>query len=222
MAIGDPLSKNFRYQQIEDDVRLATGGIADDFLTPQMMLDEISLSCLKVGNMLAGISGRFYGQKDATLTITGSANPYTVDLSGENPFPIRISRVVHVTTGGVRTFASPLDSVEAQTQLLMNTVNSSGLFYVDMGDSLEIWAGSGFTITTASDKIHIYFYRQPNVNSVTRSSYVDVLDVFVPFVIQDMVNKITSYFKKQPIDPALDTELHNAVSAVGKSIQEGA
>ena len=234
MAIGDALSKTFLYSDVEDAARVRTGilpnlgGLSQaerdrySLFTPALFLKEIALSVLKVANILNGLSSRFYGTKIQTLTITGSANPYTVDLTSISPFPMKIIRVTHVTGAGVRSYASPLDAVEAETQIaLLSTVNSSGLYYVDMGDSLELRVGSLFTVTIATDKIHLFYLRQPINASVTRASKVDVLDVFVPYLIQDVVNKFNGYKTGQPLDAAADQELQNNIKGQYQSIVVG-
>ena len=221
MAVGDPLGKNVTYGNIEDSVRLEAGIIDSAYLTPQLFLSEISLSVMKVVNILNGLTTRFYGTKNTALTLSGMANPYIVDITGITAFPIKIIRVTHVTTGGVRSKVVPLDANEGETQLKLNDSDSSGIHYVDEGDSLEVWAGSAFTIVTATDKIHVYYQRQPQIASATRSTYIDVLDIFAPFVIQDVMNKMTAYRDKQPLSPNADMMLANSITGLWNSIGKG-
>lgn len=223
MAVGDPLSKTFTYAKVEDmaRARLGKGAILNPLLTPSLVLDIINLGILKIANILNGLSEQFYGTKITTLTITGTANPYIVDLTSISPFLLKVLRVTHVTGAGVRTFISPLDAIEAETQFLLSNVNKSGLFFVNMGDSLEIWKGSAFTITTSTDKIHLYYYRQPVNSGATRSSKVDVLDIFVPYLEQYVVAVFAACNSGLPLDTNIDSDLEKNVKATWESIGIG-
>lgn len=222
MAVGDPLSKTYSYGQVQDLAKIRVGGaITNPLLTNQLFLDEVSLSALKVQNILGGLDSRFYGTKNTTLTITGSANPYSVDLTVLGNLPLKVVRVVHVTGAGVRTFVQKLDAGEAQGQSGLTQTFGSSVFYVDEGDSLELWAGSSFTITTATDKIHLYYFRQATVASVTRTTKVDILDVFIPFVIEDVVRKIRSYQTGQEITPDAETAFFEEIKSTWANVIQG-
>ena len=205
MAIGAALSKQTTYAQIEDKVRLDTDTVSDYRVSPVWFLKEISLSVEKIGGILLSAGHPFYLTTNSTLTISGTANPYTVDLSGLTSFPDRIDRVVHVTTGGVRTFVPKRTQEEAEKILSLSTIYGSSLFHVFEGDALRLYRGSSFTITTATDTVEMKYLRQPIVGSVTRSSNVDIIDKYVPLVVLDVTRNVLKAIGKQ--DTSLDNEL---------------
>lgn len=221
MAIGGPLSQNFTYGKVEDDVRITTGLVDNTVISPSLMLSEISLSVNKIATILNGLTTRFYGTKNQTLTLAGSANPYTIDMTGISPFPIKISRVVHVTGAGARTSVQKMTAEQAQNKYSVSDNFAPSVAFVDMGDTLEFWAASGFTVTTATDKIHIYYFRQPTISNATRTTYLDLLDVFVPFVVQDLITKFTAYLQKRPVTAEEEAKLTQGVTAIWNSIGAG-
>lgn len=224
MAVGDPLSKTFTYGKIEDmgRARLGKGVILNPLITPALVLDVINLGILKIANILNGLSTEFYGTKIQTLTLTGSANPYTVDLTAISPFLLKIRRVVHVTTGGTRTLLKRMEPEEAEGAFLtVPTSYASSAFYVNLGDSLEVRAGTSFTITTASDKIHLYYFRQPVNSGATRTSKVDLLDIFVPYLEQYVVAVLFACNTGKPLDDDIDANLENDIKATWNSIGTG-
>lgn len=221
MAIGDPLAKTFTYGAVEDLSRATVSDDANLKITPQLFLDKIAMSVLRIQNILGGLDTRFYGSKIQTLAITGTANPYTVDLSSMTNLPLKISRVVHVTVGGVRTSITQMTADAAQNLSGQNSNFAPSLAYVDMGDSIEIWKQSTFTITIATDLIHVYFYRQATSAGMTRTSKVDILDIFVPFLVDDVTNRIMAVRDNRPVDPALDASLAQNIQSTWNNIAQG-
>ncbi|MBE3116688.1 hypothetical protein IMZ68_05725, partial [Candidatus Bathyarchaeota archaeon] len=86
MAAGSALSKVWTYGKIEDIARLRVGAIAETILNSTLALDVISMGIQKIAKRLNGAAAPWYEKTNSTLTISGSANPYTVDLSSVEPF----------------------------------------------------------------------------------------------------------------------------------------
>lgn len=186
MAVGDALSKIWTYGKVEEIARLRTGTLTDKTISPSLALDIISLNVQRVAKRLTDSGGNYARQYITTVTglsITGSANPYSVDLSSVSPFIDKISYVVHVTSSGTRTRVELRSSEEAEEMPNLTGTHASSLFGVYRGDSLRLYKGNSFTITTASDTIEVEYYRQAKVSSVTKNSYIDVPDAFAALVI---------------------------------------
>lgn len=172
MAIGDPLSKTTTYGDVEDIVRIQTKTIDDEALSPSLMLKLISLSVQKIARVLNGATAPFYLKTNSTLTLSGTANPYTCDISALNPFLDSIIRVVHVTTGGTRTLVKKLTAEEAERVSSLTAMYASSIFYFHDGDALRFYAGTSFTVTIASDTIELKYYRQPAVGTLSAQTVV--------------------------------------------------
>lgn len=190
MAIGDPVSKDTTYGEIEDKVALATGVVGNSLFPPAWFLKEISLSVQKLAGVLNNAQDPFYTVTNTSLTLSGSANPYSVDLSSLSPFIDRIIRFVHITSGGTRTQVKFVSEHEAEERTKMSNIFATSLWGSWEGDAIRVYAGSSFTITPASDTTELKYYRQPKVTSVTRNSKVDIKDTIVPAVIEDMIAKV--------------------------------
>lgn len=171
-AIGDPLCKNTTYGQIEDIVRLRTNTIGDMQVSSSLVVKEICFAVQKWAKLLSAATTPFYQKTVSTLVITGSGNPYSVDLSALNPFIDRIIRVVHKTTGGTRTLVNLLSPSEAEKITALSSIHSSSIFGVNEGDSIKLYVGSSFTVTTATDTIELQFYRQPIVSTAVAPTVV--------------------------------------------------
>lgn len=172
MAVGNPLSKTVTYGNILDMVRLQTGTVGSDQISDDLVLKRISLAVQKWAKVLNGATAPFYTTTNSVLVITGSANPYTVDLSDVAPFIDKILRVVHVTAGGTRTLVTEQKPNEIERVTALTSINASGLFYVNEGDVLRIYKGASATITTATDTIEIKYYRQPKVGTASSAAVV--------------------------------------------------
>jgi hypothetical protein len=172
MSVGDALSKYWTYGKIEDAARAKTGSMLEASLSPTLALDIISMAVQKIAKRLNGASYPFYLTTNAVLTVAGSANPYTVDLSSVAPFMDKIVRVVHKTTGGTRTLVSRKTPEEAEQAQNLSSSYSTSVFYVDEGDQLVLYKLSSFTITTATDTIELKYYRQPKIGTTSSASVV--------------------------------------------------
>jgi hypothetical protein len=172
MAVGSALSKYWTYGKIEDVARLRTGSIAETLLSPTLALDIISMGVQKIAKRLNGAAAPWYMTTNSTLAITGTANPYSVDLSSVAPFIDQVVRVVHVTGGGTRTIARQLQPEEGENASSLSNIYSTNLFYVHEGDGLSLYKLSAFTITTASDSVELKYYRQPKIGSVSSNAVV--------------------------------------------------
>ena len=171
-AIGDPLCKNTTFAQIEDIVRLRTNTISDMQVPQSLVIKETCFAVQKWAKILSAATTPFYQKTVGTLVITGASNPYSVDLSALNPFIDRIIRVVHKTTGGTRTLVKMLNSDEAEKIQSLTTLYSSSIFGVHEGDSIKLYVGATFTITTGTDTIELQFYRQPIVSTAVTPTIV--------------------------------------------------
>lgn len=171
MAVGNPLSKTVTYGNILDMVRLQTGTVGNDSISDDLILKRISFAVQKWAKVLNGATAPFYTTTNSTLVITGTANPYTVDLSDVAPFMDKILRVVHVA-GSTRTLVTEQKPNEIERVTALTSINASGFFYVNEGDVLRLYKGSSATITTATDTIEIKYYRQPKVGTASSASVI--------------------------------------------------
>ena len=192
MAIGDALAKNSTYQNIIDLAKIKGGALLDAFPTDSLLIKQISLACQKWAKILIGVEHPFYVKPEVSISITGSANPYSVNLTGQNPFPEKVLNVVHKTTGGTRTLVNLVSPIEAENFLALTNTNATSIVGVWEGDSINLYAGGSFTITTASDACLVTYIRQAIVSSVTVSSYPDVPDSIIPVVIAEVIADIKS------------------------------
>lgn len=172
MATGSALSKIWTYGKIEDAARVRLGLLADTELNSTFALDIISMGVQKIAKRLNGAAAPWYMHTKNTLTITGSANPYSVDLSAVAPFIDQVIRVVHVNAGGTRTIARKMQPEEAENYSSQTNSYVSSLSYLHEGDGLILNKLSGFTITIATDLIELKYYRQPIVGSVSSAAVV--------------------------------------------------
>ena len=190
MAIGDAVSKATTYGEVEDKVVLATGVIGHALFNPSWFLKEISLSVQKIAGLLNNAQDPFYSVTNTSLAITGTTNPYSVDLSSLSPYIDRMIRFVHITAAGVRTNVPFTSSQDAENQQAFSNVLATNIWGAWEGDAIRLYKGSSFTITTGTDTTELKYYRQPKVASVTRASYLDTKDVFVQAVIDDVIQKV--------------------------------
>lgn len=213
MAIGDAVAKDTTYAEIEDIVRLRTGTIDDPKVSATLMLKEISLSIQKIVGILNGANAPFYLTTNPSLVITGSVNPYTIDVSAVSPYLDRIVKLVHVA-GGVRTLVKMLGQEEVEQMSSLTTIYANSLFGVWEGDAIRLYKGGSFTLTPASDTTELKYYRQPKVSTVARSTKPDILDKYVPLVILDVVGKIAQYKNDGVIDSNIQTSIDKGVADI--------
>jgi hypothetical protein len=172
MSIGDALSKIWTYGKIDEQSRVRTGTMSDTLLRSALAYDVVSMGIQKIAKRLNGAATPWYLTTASTLTISGSANPYSVDLSSVSPYIDQLIRVVHVTSGGTRTIVRQLQPEEAENYSSMTNAYAGEIGYVHEGDSLRLYKLTSFTITTASDTIEIKYYRQPKIGTATSTSVV--------------------------------------------------
>lgn len=203
MAIGAALGKDTTYKQIIDMVRLRTNTIDDPKVSDDLLIKEISMAVSKWANILNGATAPFY-TSTALLenTITGSANPYSLDLSSVSPFLAQLIRVVHITAVGVRVFVKMLSPSEVENIQNLTSLHATSIFGCHEGDSIRFYKGSSFTITIASDDVELKYYRQPKIGSVTTASYPDIPDSFTPTIITEVTSVVKGY-KNMPNDKEL-------------------
>jgi len=172
MSIGDSLSKIWTYGKIDEQARVRTGTIADTLIPSALAYDIISMGVQKIAKRLNGATAPWYETTISTLTISGTANPYSVDLSSVSPFIDQIIRAVHVSSGGTRTIIRQIKSEEAENYSTLTNAYAGSVAYVHEGDSLRLYKLSAFTITIASDTIELKYYRQPKIGTATSASVV--------------------------------------------------
>ena len=190
------LSKNTTYGQVIDAVRLRTNTLLSPIPTDSLIIKEISFAVQKWLKRLQDFSHPSVAQTISTNTsiaITGSANPYSMDLSSVNPYPYSLIRVVHITSGGTRTLVQMFPSYEAEARGLLTSTYATSIWGSYEGDNIRLYKGSSFTITTASDTTELKYYRQATVASVTTASYLDIPDAYVPTVITEVTASIMPY-----------------------------
>ena len=224
ITIGAALSKSTTYKEVEDIVRLRTNTISDTTITSSLVIKLISLAVQKWAKVLNGATAPFYSTTlEGANNITGSANPYSVDLSHVSPFLDNIKKVVHITSGGTRTLVKQLKFEDLESVQGLTSFYGSSLFYSWEGDALKIFKGGSFTITIASDDIAVTYYRLPMVASVVTGSYLDIPDPYVSTIITEVTNQVLSFKNNGVTVASLDQELANEreaiKSAFGMSLQ---
>ena len=223
MAIGAALGKYTTYKQIIDMVRLRTNTIDDPKVSDDLLIKEISMAVSKWAKILNGATAPFYmTTTQIDNTITGTANPYSLDLSSMSPFISQLIRVVHITTGGVRTFVKMLSSSEVENIQSLTSLFSTSIFGTHEGDSIRFYKGSSFTITIASDDVELKFYRQPIIASVTTASFPDIPDSYTPTITAEVTSIIKQY-KSMPNDKEekqLTNDYNAIMTAFGLNKQE--
>ncbi len=174
MAIGDPLSKIWTYQKVIDMARLRSATLGDSTIPSALALDLVSLNVQTIAKRITDSGGYYAKQyliKNATLTISGSVNPYVVDISSINPFLDKPEKIVHVTTGGVRTQVELYSPAYSEYQSALSN-NANSIFGAYVGDSLLLFKGSAFTVTIATDTVEFWYYRQAKIGSVASNAVV--------------------------------------------------
>lgn len=221
MAAGDPLSKTTTYKDVIDLVKLRVKLDGDPYLRDTLLIKEISLAISKWASILCDASAPFYYiTKTIQNSITGTANPYIVDLSAIDPFIWRIAKVIHITDGGTRTNVVPKDLMTAENDQQLSNMNATSLWYSNEGDTLKFYKGSSFTITIASDDVEISYYRQAKVIGVTRTSYVDIIDAYVPVIVSEVTSTLKQY---KGIDNTKEVEyLNNMQTSIMNSFKQAA
>jgi hypothetical protein len=193
MAIGDALSKYWTYAKIEDAARLRVGSIADTMLSPTLALDIISMGIQKIAKRLNGSAAPWYMTTKSTLTISGSSNPYTVDLSSVAPFIDQVIRVIHVTAGGARTIARKMQPEEAENFSTMTSAYGSSLSYLHEGDGIILNKLSTFTVTPSTDTVELKYYRQPKIGTTSSAAVIsDVAFTATSTVITNFTGMTTA------------------------------
>lgn len=189
MATGAALGKYWTYGKIEDVARIKAGEVTGT-IPSSLMLDLISASVQKAAKALNQAEDPMYSTLVTNLALTGSANPYQCDLSAVSPFIDTIKRVTHVTAGGTRTLVNLLPAEAGEGSTALTNIYASSVFYTWEGDALRFWKGSSFTITIATDAVHMSYYRLPIIASITRSSFLDIRDSYAGAIIDDVVSMI--------------------------------
>jgi hypothetical protein len=171
LSIGDAQARYWTYGKVEFAARLKAGiKVSHPFVTKTLALDIITANVQALAKKIIDgndPSSNYYILTNSTLTISGSANPYTVDLSSVAPFISKIIRCTHVTTAGVRTPIDLFPPQEAEKMAGMGSVFSSSIWGVNEGDALRPYKGSAFTITTATDTVEVKYYRNAKIGSVS-------------------------------------------------------
>ena len=233
MAIGAALSKSTTYKEVEDIVRLRTNTISDTTITSSLVIKLISLAVQKLAKVLNGATAPFYTTttNDTTgglirLMLSGTENPFSVDLSSISPFIDSIKKVVFFDISPAtptRTLVKQLKFEDLESVQGLTSFYGSSLFYSWEGDALKIFKGGSFTITIASDDIAVTYYRLPMVASVTTASYLDIPDPYVSTIITEVTNQVLSFKNNGVTVASLDQELANEreaiKSAFGMSLQ---
>ena len=241
MAIGAALSKSTTYKEVEDIVRLRTNTISDTTITSSLVIKLISLAVQKWAKILNGATAPFYTTttNDTTgglirLMLSGTENPFSVDLSSISPFIDSIKKVVFFDISPAtptRTLVKQLKFEDLESVQGLTSFYGSSLFYSWEGDSLKIFKGASvdtpdITGTIAGnnvDYIILTFYRLPIVTSVTTASYLDIPDPYISTIITEVTNQVLSFKNNGVTVASLDQELANEreaiKSAFGMSLQ---
>jgi hypothetical protein len=153
-----PVSKNTTYLQIMDLVKMQMGSFKNPLISDSFLIKQIGISQQNIQAKTPDIH-HYYNYTYTGLVITGSANPYKCDLSVINPYILKPELFIHVTAGGVRTHTQDEDANKAEnySSLPQYATTIMGCY---RGDNLEIFKGSAFTMTPATDTITARFIRQ--------------------------------------------------------------
>jgi hypothetical protein len=193
--------------------------LEDATLTPALMLKEISWSVQKVASILNDVSAPHYLTTLSNIAITGSANPYQMDLSGTSPYIDTIIRLVHITAGGTRTLVKMIPQETAERLMDLENIHAKSLIGVWEGDAVRLYRGSLFTITIASDTGELKYLRQPKVAGVTSASYLDVPDKFAGLVTDDVIAKVLKHKNGGEADTKAEATLVDAIANMTKQYQ---
>jgi hypothetical protein len=188
MSIGDALSRYTTYLKVMDAVRLRTNTMDEPKVSDGYLLSQITWEVQKLARLLDGATKPFYMTTVSNLTVTGTSNPYTVDMSAVTPFVERVIRAVHV--GAVRTPVKLLEPLEAEAIMKLTTVHASSLFGIHEGDSIRLYKGSDFTINTSTDTVELKYYRLPKVET-SSASYLDIPDSFAGMIVDSVCARVS-------------------------------
>lgn len=215
MPSGAVLSKSTTYKEVEDRIKLSTNSVDNQLITSSLISSVVNKALVKVAKLLDVKIHPFYltsaiteGTSDTTIntwdeyedlwdetdmvidvSITGSANPFTIDLSSLTPFITKIEKVVHINSTNTRTLVKRLDDEVAENFKALSEFHGGSLFYVWEGDSIKFFKGSSFTLDTTNDRILILFRRLPITSSVL-THYLDIPDAYVSEVIEEAEKEI--------------------------------
>lgn len=193
--IFTPVSKNTTYLDIIDMVKLQTGAFKNPLINNTFLLKQISISIQNIARQLPKEQKeQYYLYPYSGLIISGTANPYTVDLSTINPYVEDAQIYIHVTAGGVRTHAQVMDANKAENLSSLQQYATT-LLGAKIGDKLQLFAGSSFTITTSTDTLIFNFIRQTIASGVTTASYIDLSDSLIQLLVDAVVAEVVKYNK---------------------------
>jgi hypothetical protein len=217
-AIGDALAKFWTYQKISDQAKIASGTLSNPLITPALVLDTINSNVAEAASVLNGASAPFFSTTIKTLVITGSANPYSCSIVDLSPFIDKIAKVVHVTNAGVRTVVLPVRQDEADALVGLTSTHASGIWYVHDGDEIKFFKGASFTITTATDVVHLTYYRQPKMSTtVALTDYLDMPDKYCPLVKKMVVAELIRFKNDGRGDAALEQGIDKDLNEIYQS-----
>ena len=172
-VVPQGMATNQTYQTLEDLVRAKTMNFD--------MTDSYLIECLNqnVSNIYSKLKDRKRYRQTARLSLMGSSNPYTVDLTILNPFPSKINNLVYLgydRTNGIEL--NPVDAVQAEQ---LSTTNGNSVYYVPSGDSILVWLGSNLTVVQRSS-VYMLYERQPDISVDTTndsSKYPDIPEEYI-------------------------------------------
>jgi hypothetical protein len=165
------LAKQSTYKDVLDILEMRTG----IFDKKNLFIKQIDLA---INEIFARNQNKHFYQRHKRYSISGSANPYAVDLSLMLPFPKSILNVTYIY-GSERKTIVPLTPNDLENISQLTEMNSNSIYYNNKGDSLELFFGSSFEDVT-DNLVDVHVVRQPNTDIVTLTNYStvkpDILD----------------------------------------------
>lgn len=162
------LSKNTTYKQMLHLLRAETGIYDDPIFSNEYLIKMIDW---EISKFYSQIIGKDFYQKRATFDLSGSANPYYVDLSTTLPFPYQIVDVVYKDATRVSVKKVSRAELEEKTKLSNSYANS--IFCSVGGDNIEFSFGDDITVAT-SQSIEVLYKRQPTLFTGVANKYFAV------------------------------------------------
>jgi len=154
------LGKNTTYGQIVDLIRSKPGMQDNPFFSDALLVKEINN---EISNLYAKKADKGFYQKRETYSLSGSSNPYHVDLSSTIPFPYKIVDVVYKGSG--RTSIKQVSQIRLEEELQLTNINTNSIYCSIGGDAIDFSFGSDISVVTA-DAIEVVYQRQPTLPTI--------------------------------------------------------
>lgn len=187
MALG----KNTTIGEIEDVVRLKTGTIGDNRLSPTMFLNLVNYNAAELGKKMMSADDPLYVSTQALTFSTDSVSIASY----------KVQRILKIVDSSLGIF-TPLEPKDFERQSSFTNLYTSSLFYTLEGETIRRAKGSALG-AYATDTM--YFYRAAT-NGTARTDYPDTPDAYTSLLIK-MVEADVWAYKKGARNEELDVKI---------------